>query len=181
MKIRNIRIQDRPELEKICLGTSPTNNSAEWNEAILTCFCNYYVNEEPQNCFVAVNENNKIVGYVLCAMNFETWQKVFTEKFIIPSKNPIAVQMANGTIKCLQPLSKDYPAHLHIDISSDYQGQGIGTMLLDTLKEHLRNMKISGLALDVAADNEGAIRFYKRNGFQLLSVSNQECVMGCIL
>jgi ribosomal protein S18 acetylase RimI-like enzyme len=58
-----------------------------------------------------------------------------------------------------------YPAHLHIDLLPEAQGQGLGRLLIATLIEALRAEGVSGLHLVASADNTGAIAFYPRVGF----------------
>ena len=72
---------------------------------------------------------------------------------------------------------KKYPAHLHINVLNVCQGQGTGTKLMDALKDELRSKGVKGLMLSCAADNDGAIRFYKRNGFKVLAVISGGCMM----
>ena len=48
---------------------------------------------------------------------------------------------------------------------------------MNALKDELRSMGVKGLMLSCAADNDGAIRFYKRNDFKVLSVLGGGCIM----
>ena len=61
-----------------------------------------------------------------------------------------------------------YPAHLHIDILPDYQSKGIGSKLIKAFCDNLREQNVKGVMLIVGTENEGARRFYERNGFTLL-------------
>ena len=70
-----------------------------------------------------------------------------------------------------------YPAHLHIDILDEYQGQGYGTKLIDTLLSRLREMKVPGVVLMAGGENNGAIRFYSRIGFKMLLHTKITAVM----
>lgn len=49
-----------------------------------------------------------------------------------------------------------------------YTGKGIGRQLLSFVEDFLRARKINNLWLWVLDSNERAIRFYKRNGFQII-------------
>ena len=62
----------------------------------------------------------------------------------------------------------DYPAHLHIDILPDYQSKGIGSKLIKAFCDNLKEQNVKGVMLIVGTENEGARRFYERNGFTLL-------------
>ena len=54
-------------------------------------------------------------------------------------------------------------AYVHyLCVNPDYQGQGIGSLLLDKIKEKYKDY----LYIILIAENEGLIRFYCQNGFQ---------------
>ena len=69
---------------------------------LLTVFCHYYIEQEPQHCFVAVNEEDEAVGYVLCAADFMTWEEKFTELYMKKSNNPVTKMLGKGTIDGLR-------------------------------------------------------------------------------
>ncbi len=64
-----------------------------------------------------------------------------------------------------EPYGAEYPAHLHIDLLPEAQGQSWGRKLIQTLVVALREQGVSGLHLVAGADNTGAIAFYPRVGF----------------
>ena len=72
---------------------------------------------------------------------------------------------------------KKYPAHLHIDISDCCQGQGVGTRLIETLCEHLKEKNVKGLMLSCGMTNKGALKFYRKNGFNQLANIMGSCIM----
>jgi len=59
---------------------------------------------------------------------------------------------------------------LNIGIDPDYKRQGHGTALLNHLIEELRKRDIGEILLEVRAGNKSAIQFYKRQGFEEISV-----------
>lgn len=71
-----------------------------------------------------------------------------------------------------------YPAHLHIDILDEYQNQGLGSKLMEVLFEELKKRKVKGIMLQANLSNEGAVRFYKRLGFKMLSTKLHTATMG---
>jgi len=58
-----------------------------------------------------------------------------------------------------------YPAHLHIDLLPELQGQGWGRRLIETLLDALREAGVPGVHLVAGEDNAGALAFYPRVGF----------------
>lgn len=171
--IRPYKDKDRSAVEAVCAGEAGT-----FKEPFLDVFCRYYIEKEPQNCFIAANRKDEAIGYILCAENFETWENLFTEEYLKKTHNPITKGMGKGTIHGLRKYAKEYPAHLHIDITETYQRRGIGTKLMDALLEHLKEKRVSGVMFSVAPDNEKGVNFYKKYGFVELGRTEQEITMG---
>ena len=67
-------------------------------------------------------------------------------------------------------LAGDTADILNIGIDSDFKRQGHGTGLLNHLIEELRKRNIGEILLEVRAGNKSAIQFYKRQGFEEISV-----------
>jgi ribosomal protein S18 acetylase RimI-like enzyme len=57
-----------------------------------------------------------------------------------------------------------YPAHLHIDLLPETQGQGLGRRLIETLFAELERRGVPGLHLGMDPENVGAAAFYERLG-----------------
>jgi len=56
----------------------------------------------------------------------------------------------------------------HVDsfyVLPEGRGQGIGRLLMNRAYDELRAAGVTTVALDVLANNEGARRFYERDGF----------------
>lgn len=61
-----------------------------------------------------------------------------------------------------------YSGNISIAIHDDYQNQGIGGLLLDTLLDLADNyLGLIRLELDVTAENERAINLYTKRGFEI--------------
>ena len=67
-------------------------------------------------------------------------------------------------------LAVDTADILNIGIDPDFKRQGHGTGLLNHFIEVLRKRNISEILLEVRAGNKSAIQFYKRQGFEEISV-----------
>ncbi len=66
------------------------------------------------------------------------------------------------------PLSRPTMTHvgvLGMFVVADYRGQGVGSQLLDKVIEHAWSRGLKRLELEVFADNEPAIRLYKKYGY----------------
>ena len=67
-------------------------------------------------------------------------------------------------------LAMDTADILNIGIDSDFKRQGYGTGLLNHLIEELKKKDIGEILLEVRAGNKSAIQFYKKQGFEEISV-----------
>ena len=185
MQIRPIEERDIPALEHICLATASkvlTKDEAA-KETTLLLYNRYYTRCERENCFAVTDEKDIPVGYILCAPDYVSYTKSFrkTECKAIRKYGVLRFLYAYFEPAVQKKFRKKYPAHLHIDILPAYQSKGAGTELMETLKSHLRARGVPGIFLSVGKQNSGALRFYKRNGFQVLDVRGGGVLMGCKL
>ena len=64
-----------------------------------------------------------------------------------------------------------------VSVKSDRQGRGIGTALLEQLKEQLRSESVARIDVAVHVDNPEARRFYEKLGFIALQEERLACVI----
>lgn len=179
VEIRPYRESDREMVQNVCLETASMEGAFEEpiKSMMLTAFCNYYIEEEQEQCFVAA-DGTQVVGYILCAKDSKRWAESFSVKYISnPENNPLK-GFYQGIMAAPIRYADRYPAHLHIDILPEYQRQGIGFQLMDTLTAHLREQGVPAVMLSVAGDNEKGKNFYQKYGFQVLEETPHEIVMG---
>ena len=92
-----------------------------------------------------------------------------------------SIENSDNLCYCLSPncktvgyliamLALDTADILNIGIDPDFKRHGHGTALLNHLIEELRKRHIGEILLEVRAGNKSAIRFYKRQGFEEISV-----------
>lgn len=83
IQIRAYCPQDADAVRHVCIaaGTQPLQHP-DMQKLIFTAFCDYYIEQEPSNCFVTVDANDQVVGYILCAENAKKWQSVFEKNYI---------------------------------------------------------------------------------------------------
>lgn len=179
--IRPYESKDRETVQKLCLANSGIDLADEkLKQYILLMYCNYYIDMEPENCFVAVDANDEVVGYTYCAENYDLYESRFVETYL-PQAFSLGLKYyidAKLDLISHSMFRNQYPAHLHIDIFDGYRGQGVGTKLLEALKSHLMSKGIRSLMLVCGSDNDGAIRFYQRNGYELLMTTHLGAAMG---
>lgn len=165
--VRPANTDDLEAMREICIETSSLPLRDEKDRLfLLLSYCDPYLSFG--ECFVALDENSRVIGYILCATNTREFLKLFIKniqpqisklglKYALTSRGSIAAQ------KLLLPLA---PAHLHIDLTESARRKGVGTALINTLKEHLSARGIDRVQLTCGSKNTAAISFYKRNGFK---------------
>lgn len=181
MIIRPYKETDREAVHNICLYCDgPENYSESTKNFLFSTYCDYYIEKEPFNCFVAADEKDRAVGYIICAENFDKFIKTFKEEYFtrIPEEDTVSRFYASTSTVVQEKFKKDYPAHLHIDILYDYHRMGLGRKLMDALVSHLKEKGIKGIVLGVSAQNEKGINFYKKYGFRLLEETPDSLAFG---
>jgi len=62
-----------------------------------------------------------------------------------------------------------YPAQLHINLLPEARGHGLGSQLLQTFLDCLRERGIQGVQLGTTERNQAALKLYQRFGFRVFS------------
>ena len=181
INIRKYEEKDKELLRDICIKTSKLPTDTINQRKFLTLLYNdYYTEVEGHNCFVAVDENDVAVGYILCAEDFRKYSEAFKKRYLPQIKKlglsyyfMAIAEMTGHSLFC-----KKYPAHLHIDILDVCQGQGVGTRLVNELKNHLKSKNVPALMLSCGGDNTMAVKFYKKNNFKVVKNLAGSYIMG---
>ena len=166
--VRPYRESDKERVQNICLANADCLDSSEdTKKYILIMYCNYYIEQEPYNCFVAVNDEDEAVGYIICSENYDKYEKTFKELYLnqCAAISPRRYVEAKLDLLSHSMFKVEHPAHFHIDIDENYQRMGLGSLLISTLKAHLRKKNITSVMMVCGEDNVNAINFYRRNGF----------------
>ena len=64
-----------------------------------------------------------------------------------------------------------------VNVRPGLEGQGIGTAMLQSLKEELRGIGVTRIDTATHVDNPGARRFYERHGFASLREERLSCLL----
>lgn len=147
-------------------------------------FLRPYLARHPDDAFV-VDADGEPVGYLVCAPDTRSFEDWFSTSWWPgraarwplgdASADPRAertagiLRYAAGRRPGAEPYADTYPAHLHIDVLPQLQGQGWGRRLIDALAETLRERGVSGVHLVADAANTAALAFYDRLGFVRLA------------
>lgn len=179
MLIRKYENKDFDGVRFACLNSEGTEPDAVMSEFILHTFCDYYIEKEPENCFV-LDDAGKAVGYIICTQDYDRYKAVFDKEYL-----PLTAHLGEENYKRAKEstilqnkYNADYPAHLHIDILPEHHRQGWGGKLLKTLSEHLASKGIKGVMLTTGTCNTNACSFYKKYGFTELEIQGDDIAFG---
>lgn len=190
LQIRKCIKTDEKGIINVCFRTGfmgeDLTNMGRFNDRVLFgyLFCTYYVRYESENCFVAVDENGDIVGYILASLDSRrqkwmfafrmVWRIVlrmlFYTSFVYPEsfRSVISFIKNAGYVKEESEISTEYPAHLHINVLPDCQHSGAGSRLLEALEAHLKGNRVKGVHLGTSNHNLKALPFYSKKGFKII-------------
>jgi GNAT superfamily N-acetyltransferase len=59
-------------------------------------------------------------------------------------------------------------------LKPEHRGKGIGTEFVENFKDWAEKQDVDRLRVEASAENEGAIKFYRRNGFKDYAVTLEE-------
>lgn len=171
MNIRPYQKKDFRFVQDICMATSSyKDDDTPTNRAYLCAlYCDYYVDNQPETCFVAVDDDDTPIGYILCAADRENYVEMMDEFYL-----PLVRKLNSGSFFRINAMSKveqryvrqGYTAHLHIDILEEYQHQGIGSALMEALFAKLQETDVEGVYVICDAKNESAKNFFEKMGFE---------------
>ncbi|GAA1995615.1 N-acetyltransferase [Microbacterium pumilum] len=180
-RIRPFQPGDEPALAEICLLTADAGADAtgilDDDELWAQVFVLPYVERHPELAFVVETDDGRVVGYIVGTPDTAAFEDWFHDEWWPERGEPwprpeAEVSRQDGILiyaysrrAGAEPYSAEYPAHLHIDLLPEAQGQSWGRRLIDTLVAALRERGVSGLHLVAASDNVGAVAFYPRVGF----------------
>ncbi|MGM7699757.1 GNAT family N-acetyltransferase [Microbacterium sp. A84] len=182
--IRPYREDDRPAMFEICVKTADSGGDATGifsdDELWGLLFAVPYVERHPDLAWVVESDDNRVIGYIVATDDtdaFEQWFRdewwpQFAERFPRPEKPETReAEMIDGAYTRGPGRNQnvgEYPAHLHIDLLPETQGQGMGRQLIQTLFAELQGRGVTGLHLGMDPANLGAAAFYERLGMQHL-------------
>lgn len=168
--VRPYKNKDKENVRTICLETGPADAYSPQKRAhLLASFCDYYIEQEPENCFVLADEDDNAVGYILCAQDYKRYLRDFPAYVRAAGEGGFGSRFRTRvTAWPARMYGKRFPAHLHIDILPAYQSRGFGPQLMNANIENLRSKNIRGVMLVVGEGNAKAVAFYKKNGFRVV-------------
>ena len=171
MKVRPYNKKDFRYIQDICMATSKyAEEDTPTNRAILCAmYCDYYLDNQSDYCFVAVDDNDIPIGYVISVVDLDEYEERMTEEYL-----PLVRKVSSGdyfrfiaeTKVTQRYIREGYTAHFHVNVLEEYQRQGLGTQLVETLENKLRGMFVEGAYLICGQKNAAARAFYEKLGYE---------------
>ncbi|MDR6904855.1 ribosomal protein S18 acetylase RimI-like enzyme [Agromyces sp. 3263] len=194
--IRPYRPGDRDAVFEICLRTAAGGGDATGvysdDSLMPEVFALPYVTYDPDLAFVVDDgRDGRALGYIIGVADTRTfvewWKREWTPGFRERHPSPGAstgrepgfteaqlIDAGTNPDRMLIAEVDAYPAHLHIDLLPELQGQGLGRRLIDTLREALAARGVPAVHLGMDAANTAARAFYDRLGFHELPSSRPD-------
>ena len=171
MKVRPYQKKDFRYVQDICVATSKyaDEETPLTRAELCATYCDYYLDNQSDYCFVAVDDDDIPVGYVLCSVDRDDYEEKMAELYLplVRKLNSSEYYNATAEIKVTgRYVRQGYLAHLHINVLKQYQRQGIGTQLITTLENKLRDMFVEGMYLICSNKAEEARAFYEKMGYE---------------
>ncbi|MFB4352804.1 GNAT family N-acetyltransferase [Microbacterium sp. LS_15] len=179
-RIRPYRPSDRAALYEVCVKTADAGEDATgifsddalWGDL----FAVPYAERHPDLAWVVEADDERVIGYIVATDDTEAFQAWFRDEWwpALTAKYPRTDEPSTREEKMVEygyrqapgtnALAADYPAHLHVDLLPETQGQGLGRRLIETLFGELSRRGVPALHLGMDPKNTGAAAFYERLG-----------------
>ncbi|MCT1397217.1 GNAT family N-acetyltransferase [Microbacterium sp. p3-SID338] len=183
-RIRPYRPTDRAAMFEICLRTADAGGDATGvlsdDELWGNLFAVPYVERHPDLAWVVEAEDGRTIGYIVATDDTDAFYAWFRDEWWpgLHARYPRSADPQTREEKLIEygytrepgvePHAAEYPAHLHIDLLPETQGQGLGRGLMETLFAELRRRGVPALHLGMDPANGGAAAFYERLGMIVL-------------
>lgn len=136
---------DRPQMEEIFWATSARQSFSTPQER--SQFLERYLGPYALDWSWVAEEQGKVLGY------------------LVASRNTLKTAPYWGAhLELFADLLQRYPAHLHINLSSEARGKGIGAGLVEQLLARLRQQEVAGVHIITTATARNT-SFYTKCGF----------------
>lgn len=181
--LRPYEPRDRDDVYDVCVRTGDAGKDASGtyrDESLLPdIWAGPYLALEPELATV-VDDGERVIGYLIAAADTEDFVRRYRRDWLpgYASRHPLPAQPVSDEDRIIAighrpegmigPDQDRYPAHLHIDLLPEAQGQGLGRALMRRLLAQLRERGVPGVQLGFAPSNTGAAAFYTRLGFHPL-------------
>ncbi|WP_223694336.1 GNAT family N-acetyltransferase [Leifsonia poae] len=188
-EIRPYRSSDREAVGQICVRTGASGQDATglFSDDLLLpdIFAFPYLAFQPDLAFV-VDTGESVAGYVIGVADSLAYVDWYRREWLpgFRGRHPVGAGMPDRDREMIEygleiggsvvAEVAEFPAHLHIDLVPELQGQGFGRALIRRLLAELRARGVPGVYLTMSSSNRSARAFYDRLGFWELPSSTPD-------
>ena len=159
--IRNYITSDAKSIRAIAYSDAERGSM----RAVSAVKCNYYIENEPQHCFVMTDEFDQPAGYILCSVNLRRMNELFPSYLAIVKEEDKKLYREQIRLqKKLTAIKSDYPARLSISVLPSFRGKGGAKAMVNALLSHLKDIGVRGVY--TVTESEAAVAFCERVGFE---------------
>ena len=166
---------DRDAVHLICMATAEHRVRSETRRLfLLRTTCDYYLDTEPENCFVAEKTlddgTQRVVGYIVCAADCETYARRVQDRIMPKLKeySKMYARIARADVLTYCQFAMFFPANLRLAVLPEDRGKGVGTALVEALTAHLQSRRSKGVVVILNKKNNAARTFFSHRGFSAL-------------
>lgn len=179
--IRKYKQEDKEFVRKICMDTAKGSFAVKpkKREAVAKMYIDYNINYEPENCFVAVDEDGKVCDYCTYACDMDKLKNAINKDLAkdVAKINVLYAWFLKICTKTSIKLSKLYGGSgFHLNVDDKHQGMSIGPQLLAVMGKHLQRMGYTHMYLVTENRKTRGYGFYMHYDF----VEAKKCGMGTL-
>ena len=170
INFRKYQAKDRDNVRAINMMTNKKflQKNDKMKEAGAMMFIDYYLDYEPENVIVAVDENDEAVGYCVTSTNKELMRDKMRTVYLpkISKTRWYLGVFTRFMINTSYKMDTRFGAGFHINIHPDYQGQKAGPKLLTEMGKHLKSLGFKQMYLVTQNRKTRGYGFYIHFGFK---------------
>jgi GNAT superfamily N-acetyltransferase len=185
--LRRAEVADHAALNHVCLKTGDSGKDATGREddpdLLGLIYAVPYQVLEPDFAFV-IDGPNGVCGYLFGAPDSariyarmrDEWFPPLAARLADPGPDESRWRGSDWARRAIHhpsfdfpPVLEAYPAHGHIDLLEEARGRGIGRQCIQLLMARLVAVGAPGMHLQVSPKNRGALAFYGKLGFEVVS------------
>lgn len=179
MTIRPYQKKDFRYVQDICVAYCQEDDTPINRVKLSAMYCDYYLDNQADYCYVAVDDNDVPVGYILCSVDRDNYEEMMTDMYL-----PLLRKVSSGDYFHLNAQVKvtsryvrqGYLAHFYL--SCDDNNQEMGEKLVETVENKLREMYVEGIYLLTGQKNTLARAFYEKLGYEDIDYLSGSVVYG---
>lgn len=184
--LRPYETRDLEGVRDVCFATGfmgePVADQFADRDAFACLFCDWYVLNRPDTCWVLDNGTGRVVGYLIGSPDGPpppgTVERTLARRHLLARGLLVRPGTARFFARVAWDLARDrsllhspvdqrsYPADMHIDLLAEARGHGLGAALVHTWLERLRLLGVPGVHLGTMGENSAAIAFFGSQGFE---------------